>query len=159
MESKYILIKPASIKKRKRVGCGPSSGHGKTSCRGQKGQKSRSGYSLKTGFEGGQMPLQRRTPKRGFNNYCRKEYQIINVSSLQKINLQDIDPKKMKELGLIRSDFQMIKVLGVGELKIAVKVVADAFSKSAIEKIKKAGGEAIVREYPKREPKSKVANV
>ncbi len=144
----YQIKKPDSIKKRKRVGCGPGSGHGKTSCRGQKGQRSRSGSSQRPWFEGGQMPLQRRVPKRGFNNYTRKEFQVVNLSSIDKLGLDSVTPALLVEKRIVSHSDRLIKVLGNGEIKKSVTIVADAFSKSAIEKIKKAGGNPVIRKSP-----------
>ena len=141
----YTIKKPDSMKKRKRVGIGPSSGHGKTSCRGHNGQLSRSGSSRKPWFEGGQMPLQRRIPKRGFNNIFRKEYQLINVSQLEKLNASEVTPEVLKKAGLIDKADKPVKILGKGDLKISVKVTADAFSNGAMDKIKAAGGEVNLR--------------
>lgn len=140
----YTLKKPASIKRRKRVGIGPSSGHGKTSCRGHKGQLARSGSKHRAWFEGGQMPLQRRIPKRGFNNIFKVYYQVVNVSQLDKIDASEITPEILVKSGLIDSICEPVKVLGNGEISKGKKVIADAFSASAIEKIKKAGGEAVL---------------
>jgi large subunit ribosomal protein L15 len=145
---RYQLKKPESIKRRKRVGCGPSSGKGKTCGRGMNGQLSRSGSRKRPWFEGGQMPLQRRVPKRGFNNVFKSDYQIVNVSQLEKLDAGDLDHSVMKKNGLIKKSDMKVKVLGNGELNKAFKVYADVFSHSAIEKIKKAGGEAIVRKHP-----------
>ncbi|MFA5518523.1 MAG: 50S ribosomal protein L15, partial [Spirochaetota bacterium] len=117
----YTIKKPDSIKRRKRVGIGPSSGHGKTSCRGHKGQMSRSGSTVKPWFEGGQMPLQRRLPKRGFNNIFRKEYQIVNLAQLEKLNASEVTPEVLKKAGLIDKAAKPVKILGNGDLKIAVK--------------------------------------
>lgn len=141
----YTIKKPDSMKKRKRVGVGPSSGHGKTCGRGHKGQMSRSGSGEKPWFEGGQMPLQRRVPKRGFNNIFRKEYQLVNVSQLEKLNAAEVTPDILKKAGLIDKADKPVKVLGNGDLKISVKVTADAFSTGAKNKIKAAGGEASLR--------------
>lgn len=144
---RYEIQRPDCIKNRKRVGRGGSSGHGKTSCRGQKGQMSRSGAKHKTGFEGGQMPLQRRIPKRGFTNAVfKKEYQIINIAQLEKASESEINPDILVKMGLIRNTCVPVKVLGNGELTKKLSVVADAFSESAIEKIRKAGGDVKVRE-------------
>jgi len=145
MES-YQLKKPASIKKRKRLGCGNGSGTGKTSGRGQKGQKSRSGGGVRPGFEGGQMPLQRRIPKRGFTNIFKKEYRILNVSQLEKLNLSVVDPDVLTKARLLKEG-SFLKVLGNGEITKAITVTADIFSKSAKEKIEKAGGQAVIRTY------------
>ena len=140
----YTLKKPASIKRRKRVGIGPSSGHGKTSCRGHKGQMARSGAKHRAWFEGGQMPLQRRIPKRGFNNIFIVYFQIVNVSQLDKIDAAEITPEVLVKSGLIDSVCEPVKILGNGEISKGKKVIADAFSASAIEKIKNAGGEAVL---------------
>jgi large subunit ribosomal protein L15 len=122
------------------------SGMGKTSTRGHKGQKSRSGYSAPMrGFEGGQMPLHRRLPKRGFTNIFKKEYAIVNVSSLEKLEGTTFDAESLLKLGVIRKLKQHgLKVLGSGELKRKITVKADVFSKSALEKIQAAGGTAEV---------------
>lgn len=139
-------LKPAegAIKKKKRVGRGPGSGNGKTAARGMNGQKSRSGYSRKRGFEGGQMPLVRRIPKRGFTNIFKKEYNIINLSVIESCGLDEITVHDLFEIGAARNSEAMIKILGQGELTRKVKVYAHKFSKSALEKIAKAGGEAVV---------------
>ncbi|MCP4137123.1 MAG: 50S ribosomal protein L15 [bacterium] len=142
----YTIKKPDSIKKRRRVGCGPSSGSGKTCGRGHNGQLSRSGSGKRPWFEGGQMPLQRRVPKRGFTNIFKKEFQIVNLSQIEKLNIDSVDPEVLEQKNVINKSKKMVKVLGNGDLSKSVKVVADAFSRSAIEKIKKAGGEAVIRE-------------
>ncbi len=129
-----------SRKKRKRVGRGPGSGHGKTSCRGHKGQKSRSGGGVKAGFEGGQMPLQRRLPKRGFTNIFQKRYAILNVGSLDKFAGSTITPDFLVQEGVIKDIQDGIKILGEGEINKPIKVKAHAFSASAKEKILKAHG-------------------
>ena len=147
MES-YQLKRPASIKKRKRVGRGNSSGSGKTSGRGQNGQKSRSGGGVRPGFEGGQMPLQRRIPKRGFTNIFKKEYKIINVSQLEKLGLAIVDPDVLNKAHYLKEG-SLLKILGNGEITKAVTVTADVFSQSAKEKIEKAGGKAVIRTYEK----------
>jgi len=131
---------PGSRKKRKRVGRGPGSGHGKTSCRGHKGQNSRSGGGVKPGFEGGQMPLQRRLPKRGFTNIFQKTFSIVNVSSLEKLEDTEITPEVLIKEGLVRKIQDGVKILGNGELTKALTVKAHAFSASAKEKIEKAKG-------------------
>jgi large subunit ribosomal protein L15 len=135
---------PGSRKKRKRVGRGPGSGHGKTSCRGHKGQNSRSGGGVKPGFEGGQMPLQRRLPKRGFTNIFQKTFSIVNVGSLEKLNETDITPEVLIKEGLVRKIQDGVKILGNGELTKSVTVKAHAFSAAAKEKIEKAKGTAEV---------------
>ncbi|MFA5724950.1 MAG: 50S ribosomal protein L15 [Candidatus Omnitrophota bacterium] len=129
-----------SHKRRKYLGRGSSSGHGKTSTRGSKGQTSRAGRHFYLGFEGGQSPLVRKMPKRGFTNIFRKEYQIINLASLVKIKETTISPELMALKGLIKDKSKLIKVLGQGEIKKPVTVQAHAFSKKAAEEIKKAGG-------------------
>ena len=106
-----------------------------------KGQKSRSGGSTKPWFEGGQMPLQRRLPKRGFTPYNRVEYQVVNVARLERVDGDNVTPQTLRAAGLIGSGNQPVKILGNGDLKKAYKVAAHAFSKSAREKIEKAGGE------------------
>jgi large subunit ribosomal protein L15 len=136
-------LKPAqgANKKNKRVGRGIGSGHGKTSARGYKGQLSRSGSSMRPGFEGGQMPLHRRLPKRGFNNIFRKEYVAINLEKLAGFEAgAQVDPEILKSRGLVKNIRDGLKVLGVGELPHALHVRAHKFSKSAAEKIQKVGG-------------------
>jgi large subunit ribosomal protein L15 len=139
-------LRPAegSIKKRKRVGRGTGSGHGKTSCRGHKGQNSRSGGGVRPGFEGGQMPLQRRLPKRGFVNPFSKKYATLNIRDIERLGLDTVTPEVLLEKGVIKSLGDGLKVLGMGELGRAVTVRANAFSASAAEKIKSAGGTAEV---------------
>ena len=132
--------------KRKRVGRGPGSGLGVTSGRGEKGQRSRSGYSRKRGFEGGQMPLIRRVPKRGFTNIFRKEYAVINVGRLHDLELSEVTPDALLEQRVIRKLQSGLKVLGDGEISRAVTVHAHRFTASAKEKIEKAGGKAVVLE-------------
>ena len=138
-----------STKKRKRVGRGPGSGHGKTSTRGHKGQKSRSGAKKNPGFEGGQMPMQRRLPKRGFKNYPFKlEFAIVNLRDIAKIETSDeITPDILVEKGLIKKVLDGVKVLGSGEVSRSVTVKAHAFSESAKKKIAAAGGKAEVIEF------------
>jgi large subunit ribosomal protein L15 len=130
-----------SRQKKKRVGRGPGSGLGKTAGRGEKGQKSRSGYSRRPGFEGGQMPLIRRVPKRGFTNIFRKEYAVVNVADLaSREELPErVDPEVLAAHGLVRRG-KRVKVLGDGELARALTVSAHMFSKSARAKIEAAGG-------------------
>lgn len=129
--------------RRKRVGRGPGSGRGKTSTRGEKGQKSRSGGSVHARFEGGQMPLIRRIPKRGFKSVNRVEYQVVNVRDLGRVD-GDVSPASLKEAGLIRSTTKLVKILGVGEVDQAYSVTAHAFSSGARTKIEGAGGTASV---------------
>ncbi|MBM4146764.1 MAG: 50S ribosomal protein L15 [Nitrospira sp.] len=136
---------PGSRKKNKRVGRGIGSGHGKTSCKGHKGQKARSGGTKGPGFEGGQMPLQRRLPKRGFKNRFAIEYAIINLKDIGKIQDADIiTPEILVEKGIIKDLKNGIKVLGNGDIQRPLTIKADAFSASAISKISAAGGKAEV---------------
>ncbi|HEX3739663.1 MAG TPA: 50S ribosomal protein L15 [Terriglobales bacterium] len=124
---------------KKRVGRGMGSGMGKTSTRGHKGQRSRSGSRMMRGFEGGQMPLHRRVPKRGFTNIFREEYNIVNLEKLADLGESTINPDVLRKAGVI-STKRKVKILGDGELKSAITVYAHKFSKSAQEKITKAGG-------------------
>jgi large subunit ribosomal protein L15 len=140
-------LKPSkgARKKSKRVGRGPGSGSGKTASKGHKGQKARSGGVKGPGFEGGQMPLQRRIPKRGFTNIFRKEYSVVNIADLETLGGKDpITPEVLLEKGLIRNMKDGVKVLGMGDLKAQIVVRAHKFSKSAIDKIQAAGGKAEV---------------
>jgi large subunit ribosomal protein L15 len=125
---------------KKRVGRGMGSGMGKTSTRGHKGQGSRSGSSLMRGFEGGQMPLHRRLPKRGFTNIFKTEYEVVNLERLAGLNETEITPEVLRKTGVVTSKNTLVKVLGHGELSKALTVHAHKFSKSAQEKIEKAGG-------------------
>lgn len=148
-------LKPAkgSVKKVKRVGRGPGSGHGGTSTRGMNGQKSRSGDKYRAWFEGGQMPLQRRIPKRGFKNPNRVQYQVINLDSLfefvKKYNLaeSEITPEVMYKYKIAGSKLLPIKILGEGEITSKVIISAHAFSKSAKEKIEAAGGKTNIVKF------------
>ena len=144
-------LKPAegAVKKRKRVGRGPGSGNGKTAARGMNGQKSRSGYSRKRGFEGGQMPLVRRIPKRGFTNIFKKEFNIINLSVIEQCGLEEINIHDFFELGAAKKPEAMIKILGQGELTKALTVKASAVSESARQKIEQAGGTVEILEWVK----------
>lgn len=140
-------LKPAegSIKKEKRIGRGEGSGHGGTSTRGHKGAQSRSGYKRKRGFEGGQMPLQRRVPKFGFKNPFRVEYRVFNLSQLEDIatknNLKTIDVEVLRKHKFIQQN-DLVKVLGRGEIKSAIEIKAHAFSETAKKAIETAGGTA-----------------
>lgn len=142
-------LKPAegSTHSRRRIGRGPGSGLGGTSTRGHKGAKARSGYKRKIGFEGGQMPLQRRVPKFGFNNINHKEYLAVNLSTLQKIaedgNVTKIGRAELKSAGIVNST-KLIKILGKGTLTTKVDVEANAFSKAAEEAIKALGGNTTI---------------
>lgn len=146
MELHNLQPAPGSNKKNKRVGRGPGSGYGGTSTRGHKGAKSRSGYSRKIGFEGGQMPLQRRVPKFGFKNINRKEYKAINLDALEALaaakNLEKISVADLRAAGLVAKNC-LVKVLGNGALTRKIEVEADAFSKKAEEAIQAAGGSVI----------------
>jgi len=144
---KLSTLKPAagSRKNPKRVGRGPGSGNGKTAARGENGQKSRSGYSAKRGFEGGQMPLKRRVPKRGFKNIFRKEYRTVNVDRLNEIQAgTTVTPELLQSAGLLRKGREPVKLLGNGELTVALTVRVHKYTGSAAEKIKAAGGTAEV---------------
>jgi large subunit ribosomal protein L15 len=138
-------LKPAdgSRRKNRRVGRGIGSGHGKTSCKGHKGQKARSGGTKGPGFEGGQMPLQRRLPKRGFKNYFKIEYAIINLRDINRIEgLNIVTPDILVERGIMKDLKDGLKVLGEGEIQRPLTIKADAFSASALAKIAAAGGKA-----------------
>ena len=142
-------LKPAegSTHSRRRIGRGPGSGLGGTSTRGHKGAKSRSGYKKKIGFEGGQMPLQRRVPKAGFKNINHKEYYPVNLSTLQKLadekNLTKIGLAELKANGVVKGT-KLVKILGNGELKAKLEVEANAFSKTAKEAIEAVGGNTTI---------------
>src|SRR6201996_539609 len=125
---------------KKRVGRGMGSGMGKTSTRGHKGQRSRSGSRSMRGFEGGQMPLHRRLPKRGFTNIFRTEYEVVNLEKLASLGDTEITPEVLRKAGMVSSKKALVKVLGAGEVSKALTVHAHKFSKSAQEKIEKAGG-------------------
>lgn len=138
----FALKSPVGSRKRKKIlGRGTSSGHGKTSTRGSKGQTSRSGKSRYLGFEGGQMPLIRKIAKRGFTSVFKKEYQIVNISALNTIKgSETVNPEILKKKGLIKNTAIPVKILGDGEIKNPLTVSAHAFSKQAADKIKQAGG-------------------
>jgi large subunit ribosomal protein L15 len=129
---------------KKRVGRGMGSGHGKTSARGHKGQHAGTGFSQKRGFEGGQMPLHRRLPKRGFTNIFKKQFSIVNLGRLEKLEGDTFNADSLIAAGLIHKVKDGVKVLGTGQLTRAITVEAHHFSKSAVEKIEKAGGRALV---------------
>ena len=133
-----------ATEKRKRVGRGMGSGMGKTSTRGHKGQRSRSGSRIMRGFEGGQMPLHRRLPKRGFTNIFKTEYEVVNLERLASLGESEITPELLRKVGVVSSRKSLVKVLGQGELSTAITVRAHKFSKSAQEKIEKAGGKVEV---------------
>lgn len=138
---------PGAVHRKKRVGCGEGGGHGKTSTKGGKGQTARSGGSIRPGFEGGQMPLYRKLPHRGFNNYnFRSELPVVNVGELASLDakITEVNAEVLAANGLIRAGEKAVKVLGDGELSRALKVTAAKFSGSAKAKIEKAGGQAVV---------------
>src|SRR5437764_7746815 len=143
MKLSDIADNAGSRKKRMRVGRGIGSGKGKTSGRGGKGQTARSGVRIR-GFEGGQMPLHRRLPKRGFNNIFRVEYSVVNLDRIAELGQKDVTPEVLAKAGIIKSADALVKILGDGELKSAITVHGHKFSKSATEKITKAGGKATV---------------
>ena len=134
-----------SVKAAFRVGRGPGSGNGKTSGKGHKGQNARSGGGVALGFEGGQTPIWRRLPKRGFTNFTRKEFSIVNIELLNRFeDGAEITPELLKQAGLVRKELDGVKILGVGELEKKLTVKANKFSKSAVEAIEKAGGKVEV---------------
>jgi large subunit ribosomal protein L15 len=133
---------PGAKKKRKRLGCGPGSGHGKTSCKGHKGQRSRSGVSIHPWFEGGQMPLQRRVPKRGFNNIFKTIYQVVNLRDLNRFAAgSEVNTETLLEAGIIKKVHLPVKLLGDGKLDHALKITVHKCSSKARELVEKAGGE------------------
>lgn len=136
-----IRAPEGAVKRKKIVGRGPGSGHGKTSTRGHKGQKARSGAGIRVAFEGGQMPLVRRIPKRGFTNRFKQRYQILNLSQLASFKENSVvNPFELIKKALIKNETDSVKILGGGEITKPLTVKAHAFSSVAIEKIKKAGG-------------------
>jgi large subunit ribosomal protein L15 len=141
-------LKPPAgqTKPRKRIGRGMGSGHGKTSTRGSKGQRAGTGFGQKRGFEGGQMPLHRRLPKRGFTNIFKKEFAIVNLIQLEKAEGDTFTVESLRQLGLVKKLGEGLKVLGTGTLTKKITVEAHHFSKSALDKIQKAGGTAQVIE-------------
>jgi large subunit ribosomal protein L15 len=142
MELHDLHPAPGAKRGRKRIGRGPGSGTGKTAGKGHKGQKSRSGYSRRYGFEGGQMPLVRRLPKRGFTNIFRVEFQVVNLRDLERVfaDGDTVSPESLTEKGLVRGGKRLIKVLGDGELSKKLAVQVHKFSNSARAGIEKAGG-------------------
>ena len=139
------LRPPAGQKKgRKRIGRGMGSGRGKTATRGSKGQRAGTGFGQKRGYEGGQMPLHRRLPKRGFTNIFKKHYAIVNLGKLEKLEGDAFNADRLFELGVIKKLGDGLKILGTGQLTRKITVEAHHFSKSALEKIQKAGGAAKV---------------
>jgi large subunit ribosomal protein L15 len=140
------LQPPRGAKKRpKRVGRGPGSGHGKTSCKGSKGQKARSGAPIRPGFEGGQMPLQRRLPKRGFRNIFKERFALVNVRDLNRFSAGAVvDTEALQKAGLVKKVYDGVKILGDGDLTIAVTVKAHKFTEAARKKIEAAAGKVEV---------------
>lgn len=142
---KLDSLKPTkgSTKNRKRVGRGHGSGLGKSAGRGDKGAGQRSGFKRRTWFEGGQMSIARRLPKRGFTNLFKKEFQIVNIDKIEAIGLEIVDAQVLKDHGLIRSTLKPVKILGNGDIKSKMNITATVFSETAKQKIQKAGGTAI----------------
>jgi len=141
MELSNLKPKKGARHAKKRVGRGPGSGHGKTSARGEKGQKSRSGFSRLLGFEGGQMPLHRRLPKRGFTNIFKKEYAVVNLADLERFDEgATVDEAALRQARLVKGRNHGVKILGVGKLSKKLTVVATKFSASARKQIEAAGG-------------------
>ena len=141
-ELKYI---DGARRNSKRIGRGHGSGNGKTAGKGAKGQNARSGGGVALGFEGGQTPIWRRLPKRGFTNFTRKEYSIVNVELLNRFEEgTEVTPELLKQAGLVRKELDGVKILGVGEVEKKLTVKANKFSKSAVEAIEKAGGKVEV---------------
>ncbi|OGP93698.1 MAG: 50S ribosomal protein L15 [Deltaproteobacteria bacterium RBG_16_54_18] len=140
------LQPPRGAKKRpKRVGRGPGSGHGKTSCKGSKGQKARSGAPIRPGFEGGQMPLQRRLPKRGFRNIFKERFALVNVKDLNRFSAGAVvDIEALQKAGLVKKVYDGVKILGDGDLQVAVTVKAHKFTEAARKKIEAAAGKVEV---------------
>ena len=155
MRLNEIRDNPGSRKAPKRVGRGIGSGTGKTATKGQKGQKSRSGYSRRLGFEGGQMPLIRRVPKRGFNNIFRKEFAVLNLVRLNELEGETFSPESLLETGVIKNMRDGLKILGDGEITRAVQVTAHRVSAAAKEKIEAAGG-SVTLIAPKPKPEGKL---
>ena len=142
MKLNSISPLPGSTKTRKRVGRGHGSGLGKSAGRGDKGAGQRSGFKRRAWFEGGQMPLARRLPMRGFKNIFKKEFQIVNIDTIDALGLKEVTVQTLMDNGLIRSALKPVKILGNGDLKSKINITATVFSKSAKEKIEKAGGTA-----------------
>lgn len=142
MRLQDVQPRPGAKKRRKRIGCGESSGHGKTSCKGHKGQKARAGKGIRPGFEGGQMPLHRRLPKKGFSNVqFRDVYEVVNVSSLNAFEDGSvINEASLREAGIVNRNCDAIKILGAGDLSRKLTIEVKNVSASAREKIEKAGG-------------------
>ena len=144
MKLNSLLPINGSTKSRKRVGRGHGSGLGKSAGRGDKGAGQRSGFKRRAWFEGGQMPLARRLPMRGFHNLFKKDFQIVNINRIEALGLKEVNAQILKENGLIRSALKPVKILGNGDMKSKIDITASVFSMSAKEKIEKAGGTATV---------------
>ena len=145
---KLLSLKPSkgATQRKKRPGRGNGSGLGRTAGRGEKGYHARSGSKNRSWFEGGQMPIHRRLPKRGFSNSLfRKTYQVVNIQAINKLGLETVNAQILKEKGLVRSALQPIKILGDGNIETSVNITASCFSKSAKEKIEQAGGSVEVQ--------------
>uniref|UniRef100_A0A7C6EDY7 Large ribosomal subunit protein uL15 n=1 Tax=candidate division WOR-3 bacterium TaxID=2052148 RepID=A0A7C6EDY7_UNCW3 len=157
---KLNQLKPpkGAKRKKKRVGCGPGSGHGKTACRGHKGAGQRKGKEFDARFEGGQMPYYRRIPKRGFYNITKKEFELVNLAQLAKFPAQtEITPETLVKANLIKKG-SLVKVLGNGEISVPLTLKLHAFSQKALEKIEKAGGKVFIIDAPKVRPDVKLGN-
>ncbi len=153
MKLHQLTNTPGATHRRRRVGCGTGSGHGHTCGRGNKGMKARSGGGVRPGYEGGQMPLYRKLPHRGFSNFkFRLEYALVNVGDLGKVTGKEVDAAALAAAGLIRKADLPVKILGSGEVSQALTVKADKFSGSAREKIEKAGGQAVELAPPMEKP-------
>jgi large subunit ribosomal protein L15 len=150
MNLSHIKPPAGQVKSRKRIGRGMGSGHGKTATRGSKGQHAGTGFSQKRGFEGGQMPLHRRLPKRGFTNIFKKQFAIVNLGHLEKLEGDSFDAGRLMELGVIKKLGDGLKILGSGQLTRKITVEAHQFSKQALEKIRQAGGTAQVIGAPQQ---------
>ena len=144
MKLNSLLPINGSTKSRKRVGRGHGSGLGKSAGRGDKGAGHRSGFKRRAWFEGGQMPLARRLPMRGFNNLFKKDFQIVNINRIEALGMKEVNAQILKENGLIRSALKPVKILGNGDIKSKIDITATIFSQSAKQKIEKAGGTATV---------------
>ena len=144
MKLNSLLPINGSTKSRKRVGRGHGSGLGKSAGRGDKGAGQRSGFKRRAWFEGGQMPLARRLPMRGFHNLFKKDFQIVNINRIEALGLKEVNAQILKENGLIRSALKPVKILGNGDIKSKIDITATIFSQSAKQKIEKAGGTATV---------------
>ena len=157
MELNQIVKPPAAVKKRKKIGRGTGSGHGTTSCRGNKGQKSRAGYSAKPCWEGGQMPLYRILAKSGFKNRFKKEFEILNLDDLERLGIEKIDIEVLKEKKLVSRSSRRLKILGRGKLTKSVEIHAHGASQSAVKAVEKAKGKIVIVAEKKFERKKKKA--